>query len=340
MNGVRWATLALASALAACGVAPGSTPTSAPAGVTTRPPTAAVATSEPAIRSSPVPASTPLPTPTPQPGALNATELRYRLIDRFGAVGSDTGIFYCDPDQFPVAKSDTRERALAGFDELRKDAGSLNVILRRLGFGDAASLTDDQKVAAYAENNKLRAIVLDPAAAVGFRFALSQRLAGGGQRIDGNVSANGEITVITQTPAQLSCPICLPLGARIDTPNGSRTVETLQVGDLVWTQSARGERVAAGLTAIGQTIAPSNHRVVAVTLDDGRRVTASPGHPVRDGSPLGSLRPGDRLDGARVVDVTLLDYGDGRTFDILPSGETGVYWTDGVPLGSTLWHAR
>jgi hypothetical protein len=29
-------------------------------------------------------------------------------------------------------------------------------------------------------------------------------------------------------------------------------------------------------------------------------------------------------------------YGSGMTFDLLPSGPTGIYWADGVPLRSTI----
>jgi hypothetical protein len=342
MNRHASAILVSALAIVACASAPASAPTASPVASPLPPPisTAIVVTARPSTPAAAIPTPVASSVPTPKPGALGAVALEYTLIDHFGAVGSENGIFYCDPDQFPVAHANIMERALAGFEELRKDAATLAAILTRLGYGNPATLTPDQKVAVYVENNKLRAITLEPEGASGYRFALSQRLASGGQRIEGSISGVGAITVARQTPTLLSCPICLPVGTRIDTPNGARAVETLRVGDVVWTQSARGERVAVSLAAIGQAIAPNDHRVVAVMLDDGRRVTASPGHPTRDGSPLGSLRPGDHLDGSLVVDVTLLEYGYGRTFDILPSGETGVYWTDGVPLGSTLWLAH
>jgi hypothetical protein len=65
-------------------------------------------------------------------------------------------------------------------------------------------------------------------------------------------------------------------------------------------------------------------------------VRASPGHPLADGRPVGSVGTGDRVDGATVVSATLEAYGGGRTFDLLPDGPTGIYLADQVPLGSTL----
>jgi hypothetical protein len=87
---------------------------------------------------------------------------------------------------------------------------------------------------------------------------------------------------------------------------------------------------------VGSARVPVTHQVVRLVLDDGRSVTASPGHPLPDGRRLGDLRPGDRLDGPRVLSTALLPYSEPSTFDLLPSGETGAYWADGIPLGSTL----
>jgi len=65
-------------------------------------------------------------------------------------------------------------------------------------------------------------------------------------------------------------------------------------------------------------------------------VRVSPGHPTADGRAVGSLRAGDRYDGAVVTSATLVPYGEPATYDLLPSGPTGTYWANGVLLGSTL----
>jgi hypothetical protein len=65
-------------------------------------------------------------------------------------------------------------------------------------------------------------------------------------------------------------------------------------------------------------------------------VDVSPGHPLIDGRRAGDLAPGDGYDGATVVSAELIGYAGGRTFDVLPAGDTGFYWANGVLLASTL----
>jgi hypothetical protein len=42
------------------------------------------------------------------------------------------------------------------------------------------------------------------------------------------------------------------------------------------------------------------------------------------------------VDGAAIVSIELVAYSGHATYDLLPAGDTGVYWADGVPLGTTL----
>ena len=76
--------------------------------------------------------------------------------------------------------------------------------------------------------------------------------------------------------------------------------------------------------------------MVRLIFDDGRELFASPGHPTADGRSVGNLAPGDLYDGASIVSAERVLYGEEATYDILPSGETGFYWANGVLLGSTL----
>lgn len=61
----------------------------------------------------------------------------------------------------------------------------------------------------------------------------------------------------------------------------------------------------------------------------------SPGHPLPDGRPVATLRVGDPYDGSVVASADRIPYDGGRTFDLLPSGGTGVYWANGIELEST-----
>jgi len=65
-------------------------------------------------------------------------------------------------------------------------------------------------------------------------------------------------------------------------------------------------------------------------------LSVSPGHPTADGRRVGDLETGDLLDGARLVGLEVVPYAHSATYDLLPSGDTGLYWADGILLGSTL----
>ena len=113
-------------------------------------------------------------------------------------------------------------------------------------------------------------------------------------------------------------------------------VENLRPGDSIWTVDATGTRVASTIDRVGSVPVPSSHQVVHVVLSDGRSLYVSPGHPLTDGRHAGDLRAGDTLDGATVLSADLTDYDGGRTFDVLPAGDTGFYWANGILIASTL----
>jgi len=131
---------------------------------------------------------------------------------------------------------------------------------------------------------------------------------------------------------------CLPGDTRIATPNGDRLVAHLVIGDRVWTADRHGSRVAAPVVAVSSIPFEGEHPVAEIRLDDGRVFEASPGHPLVDGTLVGALQVGARVDGATVRAIRARAI-RGRTWDLLPAGDTGTYWADGVRLGSTL-HAR
>lgn len=136
--------------------------------------------------------------------------------------------------------------------------------------------------------------------------------------------------------AKRTCPICLASETMIATPHGDVRVSDLRAGMPVWTLDARGKKTVAPVTLTSRTPAPAGHRVVRLALADGRRALVSPGHPTADGRLVGDLHAGDAYDGSLVVSAELVLYGGAATHDLLPAGETGLYWADGILLGSTL----
>lgn len=159
---------------------------------------------------------------------------------------------------------------------------------------------------------------------------------GQGWLYEGTISKTGKITILKKEVSFNTYPICLTKGTLIDTPSGPVAVEELYPGMPVWTLDESGQRVAEPVVRTVVTPVPPSWMVVRLVLDDGRAVTASPGHPMADGQVLGDLRAGDALDGSKVVSCERLAYEEGATFDLLPEGASGLYWANGILLGSTL----
>jgi Hint domain-containing protein len=339
---MRVCALALLVAVVACGgaaslsspapIATADIGTIAPTGTVTA--TAITGTIVPGTLP-PNPTATPSPTPSPAPGGLTQAKLKYRIVDRFGPLA------FCDPDYYPVARADEQSLAHQRLPEIQKDAPTFGAILVHLGIATNPPYTSEQELAIYREWKMLNALRLEQIGA-GFHFngvfvAFGSPFSTGDVRVDGTISQQGDITVASSTPSgRPPCPICLARGTRIATPTGDMAVEDLKVGDIVWTQDAAGARVALPLIETGSTPVPATHRVVHLRLSDGRAVDVSPGHPTADGRKVGDLVAGDSYDGAVVVSAELNPYMGGATFDVLPAGATGVYWANGVLLGSTI----
>jgi hypothetical protein len=283
------------------------------------------------------PSTTPRPTPSPAPTpgpARTLAELKLALIEGFGP------LWYCDPDFYPIQREDELASALERWAEVMADMEAFEAITGTFDLDPAGDFTDEQKLDVYRAWKILNAIALDPIGNETYRFDYLAQPAGGaaeGTRTAGTITAGGEVTIEQQASAgEPICPICLARGTLVEAPGGPLPVEGLRIGDPVWTLDVGGMRVRGTVVAVGSTPAPAGHHVVRLVLADGRAVTASPGHPLADGRPLGTLRAGDAVDGSVVVAAELVAYSGARTYDLAVSGPSGTYFVDGIPLGSTL----
>jgi hypothetical protein len=87
---------------------------------------------------------------------------------------------------------------------------------------------------------------------------------------------------------------------------------------------------------VGKTVVPAGHQVIHLILSDGRELWVSPGHPTTDGRTIGQLQAGGVLDGAVIVAAERVPYAGLATYDLLPAGETGFYWANGLLIASSL----
>ncbi len=132
------------------------------------------------------------------------------------------------------------------------------------------------------------------------------------------------------------CPICLSKGSMIGTPKGLVTVEQIEIGSLIWTQDKNGNKILVYVKKVAKTKVPENFLIVHLRLQDGRELFVSPNHPTADGRLIGELKVGDNLDNSVIALIEKVPYEKDFTYDILPSGDTGLYWVNGILLKSTL----
>jgi hypothetical protein len=249
-------------------------------------------------------------------------------------------IFWCDPDFYPVArKGQEQSNATQQFPAIMANAAEFSAILEHLALANKTDYTGAEKLDIYRQHKLLtRAITIT---STGNIYDFSLRTGQNpGWYIEGTVTPYGKIKELRKKPSFNSCPICLSRGTLISTPDGTVPVEQLETGMIVWTLDTMGKRIAAPIIKTSSTQAPPSFQVVKLTLNDGRSVTASPGHPTLDMRAWGDYRVGDRLDNSLVVAMERIVYTGGATYDLLPSGMTGLYWANGIPLMSTLAQNR
>ncbi|MFZ0545287.1 MAG: Hint domain-containing protein [Candidatus Promineifilaceae bacterium] len=285
-------------------------------------------TAEPAT-ATPAVTPTQLPTAT-APSSLGVIELKYRLLEQY------PDFFFCDPDLYPVATADELALAREALPELEANDEEFEAILAHNGLSGLTTFTDEQILLIYREHKKLMALELE-AATAGYQFVIQvAQSPGDGEVVSGVIDDQGTITVTDKQSAIVTCPICLAADTLISTPSGPVPVQSLRVGMVVWTVNKAGQRVAQPLIGVGQTATPAGHQVVHLRLDDGRELWVSAGHPLVDGRIVGQLQPGDLLDGAVVLSAERVAYRGAATYDLLPDGETGFYWANGILMGSTM----
>ena len=316
--------------LAACAVAPSGGGISTPIEITAEVSTVIAETPGPPPTEGPSPTPIPAtPIPTLPSAGLSPTELKYKVLEQY------PDFFFCDPDFYPVAREDEMVLAEQRFPELQANQEEFQAILNHSDLSEKTTFTDEEKLLIYREHKKLNAIFFE---VVGDRYQFQIQTGQEGQQgsvITATIDGNGSIDIQKKEASFPTCPICLAAGTLIDTPRGAVAVEHLQIGDLVWTTNAAGERISGKILRLGSIRAPSNHRVIHIRLSDGRELWASPGHPTAAGRRLSEVGLNDHLDGARVILVESLPYA-GTTYDLLPSGDTGFYWANGILMGSTL----
>lgn len=139
-----------------------------------------------------------------------------------------------------------------------------------------------------------------------------------------------------QNRFKFGCPICLSSSTSIFTPQGDINVKNIKIGTIIWTINTKGEKITQPVIKISSTLVPKNHKMLHLTLQDGRDLFVSSGHPTINGKTVDKLKIGEEYDNSQVIKTEIISYKDSKTYDILPAGETGFYWSNHILMGSTL----
>jgi hypothetical protein len=272
--------------------------------------------------------TTTTPTASP-PTTYSLSELKYKLLAAY------PDYFWCDPDLYPVARPGVEQQnAIDQFAIIVANQEEFSAILSHLNLPNKADYSDAEKLQIYREYKKLNGAVQVIPAAPGYTFTIRTGQ-NEGYTYQGTISISGVIDVTSKTSSFNTCPICLAAGTLIDTPEGPIPVETLRKGMTIYTVDNAGDKTTGVITETASVLAPSLFKITTIVLNDGRSVSASPGHPTPDGRAISELKVGDTFDGGIVVSVTSALY-SGSTYDILPNGGTSLYWANGILLKSTL----
>ncbi len=142
-----------------------------------------------------------------------------------------------------------------------------------------------------------------------------------------------------------ACLSCFVAGTLVSTPDGPRPIESLRVGDLVWSYAlAEGRPVARPLIAIHTALVREARRVA---LDDGQVIRGvTPEHPVfspttrlyfpvsrlREGDSVATYREGAEHALATVASVVATEVPTPtiQVFNLSVGGEDQNYFADGV----------
>lgn len=280
------------------------------------------------------------------PPILSTTELKYRIFEVFGR-----HVRYCDPDyKYDIIGSGSPEvektNMLKWYAAVDKSTNEFRTILRNNNLSSADTLNPDQTLAIYRDSKRLHTLRLETAGEK-YKFSLVTSKVGDpgpsgpGFHVEGLVEENGLLELKSSKPTNFTCVmfICLSGSSLISTPSGDVAVRDLRAGMDIWTADVKGVRHAAAILKTSRVPVGADHQMVHLKLEDGRELLASPGHPMADGRTLGALGMSDTVEGVRVVSTKLVPYSEGYTYDVLPSGETGHYWANGILLGSTLMSA-
>ena len=147
---------------------------------------------------------------------------------------------------------------------------------------------------------------------------------------------NQKLNLTTANAQSNLIPNCLSSDTLISTPEGNVPVSDLRTGMVVFTVDMTGNKVIKPIELVMKLSGAEGYELCHLVLSDGRELFVSGTHPTAEYGRITDFCVGDILDGSKIVSIENVRHGGSYVYDLLPAGETGFYWANGVLLGSTL----
>jgi hypothetical protein len=147
---------------------------------------------------------------------------------------------------------------------------------------------------------------------------------------------NQKLNLTTANAQSNLVPNCLSYDTLISTPEGNVPVTDLRTGMVVFTLDMNGNKVIKPVELVLKLSGSEGYELRHLVLSDGRELFVSGTHPTAEYGRIRDLLPGDILDGSKIVSIENVRHSGSYVYDLLPAGDTGYYWANGVLLGSTL----
>ncbi|HVY54903.1 MAG TPA: Hint domain-containing protein [Thermodesulfobacteriota bacterium] len=147
---------------------------------------------------------------------------------------------------------------------------------------------------------------------------------------------NQKLNLTTANAQSNLAPNCLSCDALISTPEGNVPVSYLRTGMVVFTLDKAGNKVIEPVELLMKLSGAEGYEMRLLVLSDGRELIVSGTHPTAEYGRISDLCIGDTLDGAKILSIEKVSHSGSYIYDLLPAGDTGFYWANGVLLGSTL----
>jgi len=147
---------------------------------------------------------------------------------------------------------------------------------------------------------------------------------------------NQKLNLSTANAQSNLAPNCLSNHTSISTPEGNVPASDLRTGMVIYTLDKAGNKVTEPIELVMKLSGSEGYELRRLVLSDGRELEISGTHPTAGYGRIADLSPGDVLDGSTVVSIEGVRHDGSFVYDLLPAGDTGFYWANGVLVGSTL----